>query len=143
MNKTILESALLNESFISYFKRTGGGFNPLDCEYITLEERITSWLMSDDEYMAAPHYFVPVGSEQPKQRIVPKHMVATGLKSRNIGIAKMWRFFIGFTLQKPPMCSEVSKLYEALGSQDIHWTMTCEQIQQFQNKRTIDELSIY
>ncbi|KZX00092.1 hypothetical protein JL49_13440 [Pseudoalteromonas luteoviolacea] len=143
MNKTILESALRNDSFISYFKRTGGGFDPLDCEHITLEECIALWPMSDDEYMSSNHYFAPLDGEQPKQRLIPKNIVATCLKSRNIGIAKMWRFFIGFTLQKPPMCSEVSKLYEALGSQDIQWTMTCEQIQQYQNERTNDEVSIY
>ncbi|MBQ4836067.1 hypothetical protein [Pseudoalteromonas luteoviolacea] len=143
MNSIVFESALRNKSFISYFKKTGGGFEPLVCEHITLEECITSWLMSDDEYMSSNHYFVPLEGEQQQQRVIPKNIVATCLKSRNIGIAKMWRFYIGFALQMPPMSGVVSKLYEDLGSLDIQWTMSCEQIQQYQNKRTNDELSFY
>lgn len=117
MNSTTfhIRTALSNRGFCDFFAKHGGGFHPVNHPLKSIDERIQYFCMTDEEFSSTTHRYWPQAGSALGD-VIPALEVVNLLKARNDQITKLWRYWVAFNNQLPPMSQRVDDLIATVHS---------------------------
>ncbi|MCU8013670.1 hypothetical protein [Shewanella sp. SM74] len=105
-----IRTALSNPAFCDFFAESGGGFHPVNHPLKSVEERIQYFCMTDEEFLGATHRYWPKAGSKELGGVIPVLHLVDLLKARNDQLTKLWRYWVAFNNQLPPMSKRVDDL---------------------------------